>query len=171
MGFTEDELHILNEMIGSSDRAGAIVGAAFLEDKILTAISSRLVNDKNTIDKLFKPGKPIGTLSVKAELGYLMGIYSEATRDEILKVAWIRNRFAHWTEPVSFGLKIIERECHSLELPERFAASMIPDYKAPEFDSAGHPPGYWAKYRYAHFIDTMATLLYGAAKDIRMKIP
>jgi hypothetical protein len=158
----EKDFPLLSEMWGASERASAIVGAAFLEDRLTHCIASRLVDDTNCLKRLFKPAGPIGNFGVKADLGFLLGLYSEKTRDDIQRIAQVRNWFAHWAEPTTFGTREIRVECEKLGLMERFLEHV--GVKIPQ-GNPGLEPEEWAKFQYLRFVDTMAMFLDLAIKE------
>ena len=107
------------EMHNAPDRVSAILGVAFVEEKLTEAIKSRLLNDKDAASKLFKPSGPIGAYASKVELGYLLGLYKKETRNDLLILGEIRNSFAHWTKLIDFGSREIRPKCENLTLYER----------------------------------------------------
>ena len=86
---------IYAEIQGSSDRATAIVSTAFIEDRLQRAICRRLVDDERTIKKIIAPNGALSGFDNKIQLGYLLGVYIKDTRDNIMIVGQIRNKFAH----------------------------------------------------------------------------
>jgi DNA-binding MltR family transcriptional regulator len=115
----EKDKQLFQEMIGASDRAAAIVASSFLEDKLSEALVANLRPDTNVSKRLFKPTGPLAGLYNKADLAYLMGLISKPTCADVQTVAGIRNKFAHWAKPISFGHKEIQISCQSLGLHER----------------------------------------------------
>ena len=107
------------EMNHASDRTAAVTATAFLDDKLSDVITAYLRPDKDTIKRLLKPTGPMGALQNKADLAYLMGLYTEGTRDDIRRIADIRNKFAHWAKPVTFGHKVIREDVEKLGLQKR----------------------------------------------------
>jgi hypothetical protein len=93
---------IYAEIQGSSDRATAIVSTAFIEDRLQRAICRRLVDDERTIKKITAPNGALSGFDNKLQLGYLLGVYIKDTRDNIMIVGQIRNKFAHRTTIKSF---------------------------------------------------------------------
>ncbi len=154
----------LNEVFGASDRSAAIVGAAYLEDKLTDCIGSRLVDDKATCEKLFKPNKSIGNLGVKADLGFLLGLYGEETRDDILRIATMRNWFAHWSDHTTFATREVRVECEKLALMDRFFESIDPKMK-PDTRPDNCSAEEWARFLFMRFVDTMAMFLEGMSKE------
>ena len=78
-----------------------------------------MLDDKDTAHKLTKPSGPCGALGTKAELGYLLKLYSKESRDDLVHISFIRNSFAHWTKTIDFGSRDIRLKCEELTLFER----------------------------------------------------
>jgi DNA-binding MltR family transcriptional regulator len=102
-----------------SDRAGAIVACAYLEDALTRAILSKLKNDDLVSDRLFNPGKPMGTIGTKGSLGYLLGLYSKDGMKELETFGQIRNRFAHFHKPLDFTDQNIRSWVKSINVRQR----------------------------------------------------
>ena len=109
------DLHIAAEIDDAPDRICAILGLAYLDEKLTMALEGQLVKDKSTAKKLFRPNGPIGAFGTKAELGYMLGLYSVAVRDDLLVLAEIRNMFAHFTKLIDFGSRDIYKRCEALD--------------------------------------------------------
>lgn len=124
------DLPIAGEIHSASDRSAAIVATSWLDTKLTTAIKSRLLRDKNITDKLLRPGKPIGALGTKIDLGFLLNLYSSETRDDLERLSSIRNKFAHWDDPTTFGTREIRLLCEELTLPRR-VWGVIPSFEFP----------------------------------------
>ena len=153
------EAPIAAEIHGISDRASAIVATSYLDTKLTSAIKGQLVEDRDTLNKMFKPNGPLGPLGVKADIGFLLRIYSKETRNEIMTLAGIRNLFAHWEEPTTFGNRDIRLKCEVLTLPERVFGH-IPGHEAIKrpFDEAT------AKKQFIESVSIASTFLNHAAK-------
>ena len=91
-----------SEIHSSSDRACAIISAAFIEDRLQRAICRRLLDDDRTVKKITSPNGALSGFENKILLGYLLGVYNKETRDNLLVVGQIRNKFAHYTKIRSF---------------------------------------------------------------------
>jgi hypothetical protein len=68
----ETDLPVAKEIYAAPDRSAAILATSWLDEYLTMAISSKLLDDKDTANKLFKPSGPLGNLVPKAELGYLL---------------------------------------------------------------------------------------------------
>jgi hypothetical protein len=64
---------------GISDRAAVITSIAFLEGRLREAIETKLVDDEEARRRLLKPSGPVGSLTAKANLAYLLDIYDKGT--------------------------------------------------------------------------------------------
>jgi hypothetical protein len=115
----EVDLPIAKEIYAAPDRSAAILATSWLDEYLTVAIKTKLLDDKDTANKLLKPSGPLGNLVPKAELGYLLKLYGKETRDDLIHIAGIRNMFAHWTKTVDFGSRDIRQKCESLTLFDR----------------------------------------------------
>jgi DNA-binding MltR family transcriptional regulator len=86
---------LVEEMNGESDRAVAIVGAAWVEEALSDSIVSFLRAHEDSHRRLFKGNAPLGTFSSKIDLSRLLGIVSNAIWADLHRIRDIRNEFAH----------------------------------------------------------------------------
>jgi len=107
------------ELTSLSDRTAAIVAAAQVDDALSDFIRSRLLSDKDTTHKLFKPTGALGAFGTRADLAYLMGLINPEDRDDLYLIAEIRNRFAHWAKPASFADREISALCNKITILDR----------------------------------------------------
>jgi hypothetical protein len=115
----QDDLPIAQEIYPAPDRSAAILATSWLDEYLTAAIKSKLLEDKDTANKLLKPSGPLGAFATKAELGYLLGMYSKQSRDDLIHISGIRNIFAHWIKTVDFGSRDVRPKCESLTLFDR----------------------------------------------------
>ena len=88
-------LALVEEMNGESDRAVAIVGAAWVEEALSDAITSFLHSHQKSQDRLFGSNGPLSTLSAKIDLARMLGIVTDSIRSDLHVIRDIRNEFAH----------------------------------------------------------------------------
>jgi DNA-binding MltR family transcriptional regulator len=111
---------IWKELSGQSDRTAAVVSTALLEDTLSSAIRARFREDKEISHSLLKPGGPLGGLGPKANLGYLLSMYSIETLQDIKLIAEIRNKFAHRPYFTDFKTKEIRAVCGKITVLRRY---------------------------------------------------
>jgi hypothetical protein len=114
----------LAEVFGASERAGAIVAAAQVEDALASAIRGRLRELSDTQDDAVFDGAtaPLNTFSAKIELGFALGIYDQPVAEDLRAIKAIRNRFAHVIAARAFQDDQVARQCRKLHCPAFLAA-------------------------------------------------
>ncbi len=102
-----------DELSGESPRATAILGHSYLENLLKELLKKRLVKN----EPLFKD---IDNLNFKrcTNLCYLTGIITKKVRDDLIKINWIRNEFAHEITINNFNKKEIKDKCKGLFITE-----------------------------------------------------
>jgi hypothetical protein len=75
--------------------ATAILGGALLEETLTRTLSERLRNDTDALDKLTKPGGPMGFAAPKIDMLYMLGAIDRRAKNGMHGIAEIRNYFAH----------------------------------------------------------------------------
>jgi hypothetical protein len=95
-------LPIIKEINEAPDRSAAIVAVAFIEMRLTALIKQRMIDDAAVKDRLLGRDGAIGQFAVKADLGYLFGLYSEDVKDDLKTLANVRNAFAHQPDQVCF---------------------------------------------------------------------
>ena len=86
---------LAEELEGESERAAAIVGAAWVEDSLGGALASFLIPHAEAWKSLFSGSGPLATFSTKIDLACLVGMISEAIRSDLHSIRQVRNEFAH----------------------------------------------------------------------------
>ncbi len=111
--------HFLAEVFGASERAGAIVSAAQIEDTLAEAIKGRLREmNAGDIGVLFSGlASPLNSFHAKIHLGFALALYDQAVREDLQVVKDVRNRFAHHIPAKSFDDEIIKKLCEKLHYP------------------------------------------------------
>jgi hypothetical protein len=141
---TDDLLAIFREVSGVSERAGAIVIVAFIEDSLSQVIRRRLRPLTNREDGALFDGvqAPLNTLYAKIHFGYLLWLYGKAQKDDLLVVKDVRNKFAHETSARDFSHSEIVRLCAKLHYTSYEASSQRKpeqtDAKEQFHDAANH---------------------------------
>src|SRR5438874_1309573 len=82
-----------------TDRAAAIIGAAYVDMVLREAISERMAQrDHGVIELLFEDRGPLQPFGAKIQLGYALGIYALGIYQDLRAIKDIRNAFAHSAE-------------------------------------------------------------------------
>jgi hypothetical protein len=77
------------------DRIVGILAPALLDHRLTERLIMGFQPDAHVSSGMRKGVGPFGNFNTKINLGYLLGIYSEKVRNDLLKIQDIRNRFAH----------------------------------------------------------------------------
>ena len=111
------------ELNGASDRAAAILAAAYFEAKLHDAIMREFSIRNRDLsillesgEKIFKHNNPIKNFADKIEIAFALGLYSDEVRKNLHKIREIRNHFAHASMPITFEHDDISNKCRQLNL-------------------------------------------------------
>lgn len=112
----DENVRYHTELDGESDRAAAILAAAYFEDRLRDAIMTKFVDlNRKFRDKIFKGYGPLSTFSAKGDIAYALGLYDQKTRKGLHTVRKIRNRFAHASKPIEFDHDDLAAICRNLD--------------------------------------------------------
>lgn len=122
-----DLTRIIDELEKGPDRSAAIVAAAFVESAISDLISDRLTLNESPSQPQPQPqsrvrkellgvDRPLGSVSSRCKLAFLLGIISEDALNDLLIISEIRNKFAHFPENDSFSIDGIRDKCNNLKI-------------------------------------------------------
>lgn len=121
---TEEQLEdILDVPHDESDRACAVLGAAYLDFLLGKVLVRAMTRGEEVADRLlYKVDAPAGTLSARIGLAYGLGLIDEESRDDLHRIRDLRNDFAHDLETHSFSQNdSIRDRCKNLKRGTRFA--------------------------------------------------
>lgn len=112
---------LIKEMEDQTDRGVAIVGAAWVEEAMTTALESFLHSDPKSWNKLFTADGPVSNFSAKIDLCSLLGMINATIKSDLHIVRSIRNEFAHqivhrseYTK-LTFGSPHISDRCRAIK--------------------------------------------------------
>jgi Mannitol repressor len=133
-----------------TDRAVAIIGAAFVDLVLLEAITARLARrDAKLIKELFEDRGPLQPFGARIDLGYALGIYGKGVYQDLKTIKGIRNAFAHAAEDIDFSTADVSRQANALNLSNR----------AIQYE--GRPPPTTPRARYVHVVEMVTDCLLG----------
>jgi len=99
-----------------SDRACALMAAAFLDDQLRQLLEANLVQDKKVLVRILDQRGPLATFSSRIDMAYAMGLIGKRTLLDLNLLRKIRNEFAHTAEPLSFDSPKVSAWCSQLHL-------------------------------------------------------
>ncbi|WP_460104724.1 MltR family transcriptional regulator [Pseudomonas sp. S2_D10] len=101
-------------LASESDRAVALMAAAFLEDYLAQLISKKMLDNAKVRNEMYEHNGPLGTFSAKINTAYMFGLISQAVRNDLHLLRKIRNEFAHTAKPLEFTEHRIKSRCNEL---------------------------------------------------------
>src|ERR1700730_9248824 len=106
----------LKEIEEAPDRVAAIVGAALVEDALRWALNSFFLLQISDIEEreLFENDGVLSSFHAKILMGFALGLFGTAARNDLVRIKNIRNAFAHAPRPLSFDTPEIASECEKL---------------------------------------------------------
>ncbi len=107
------------EFQSRSDRASAIVGAAFLDGHLGHLLRSFFIDDPQAAENLLGVERPLGAFGARIRLCYALGLVSEDEYHDLQVILNVRNVFANEMRGVSFEDAEIKALCRSLRMPDR----------------------------------------------------
>ncbi len=116
----------LAEFQKETDRGGALVGAALLDNRLERLVLSHLVAGKVAEGLVIGRNAPLGSFSSRINASFAMGLITTEERQDLNIVRSIRNEFAHREHGVSFEDGTIAGLCTSLK--SRRPQQMIEDH-------------------------------------------
>lgn len=112
----------LIEDIKGPPRVVAIALGSLLENSLAIAIQRRMVVlDNETKARIFDSKGPCFDMSSKIDIGYSLGLYDKQSRNDLIIISRVRNRFAHKLTVRSFENREISSLLNKLISPKIYA--------------------------------------------------
>jgi DNA-binding MltR family transcriptional regulator len=105
----------LAEFQRESDRAAAVLGAAYLDDRLGVLLREKFVAVPAFVEELFRGQGGLSSFSAKISICYAVGLMTRGASHDLHIVRKIRNDFAHKPHGISFKTKEIANRVNSLE--------------------------------------------------------
>ncbi len=114
--YSEIFVQLTTEFKDESDRAVALLAAAYLDELLKDLIQTVMVIESEGIRKdLFKGGSaPLATFSSRILLSFCLGLISQDQKIDLNHIRSIRNDFAHQLLGRSFNSDTIANSCSGL---------------------------------------------------------
>lgn len=116
----EREAALIAELNGESERACAVVGAAWVEEALQSAIESVLHPHDDARRALFTGMGPLSAFAAKIDLACVFGFMTDSVRKDLHAIRRTRNDFAHviahqsTQAKLSFNSDFIRARCLAL---------------------------------------------------------
>jgi DNA-binding MltR family transcriptional regulator len=92
----------LAEFQNESDRAAAVLGRAYLDNRLGVLLREKFVGAPKFVEDLFHGQGGLSSFSAKISITYAIGLISKQAADDLHIVREIGNRFAHKLHGLSF---------------------------------------------------------------------
>lgn len=117
---SDEDRAATDELAALADRAAALVGTSILEGHLRDLLEDHLRDLKiasgETLHKrMFGGMGPLGSLSARINMGYMLNYYGEAAWRDLHIIRDIRNLFAHQTAIRSFTMDKVRGKCFNLK--------------------------------------------------------
>lgn len=109
-----------------TDRAVAIVGAAFVDLVLRDVISAKLLPDDKIMTELFENRGALQDFGSRVTLAYALRLCGSAAYHDLRSIKDIRNAFAHSAEAMDFRHQDVARLCGELWYPKTISISKRP---------------------------------------------
>ncbi len=121
-----DYAGFLEELQKQTDRAVAVLAAAFLDRLLEDLLAGFFIENEALNKKLFRDFGALGSTAAKIDLAYSLGHIGPDLHHDLEIVNGIRNKFAHEIHGLSFESNTIKHRCKNLKWDAKFRAA-IPD--------------------------------------------
>jgi len=113
----DDVLAVFREIEDHPPRSAAIVAGALVEDSLRWSMETRFINglaDEDLCGVFEGESAPLASFRAKIIMGYVLGMYGTAARNDLRAIKRIRNAFAHAPRSITFETPQIVDECRGL---------------------------------------------------------
>jgi DNA-binding MltR family transcriptional regulator len=104
---TEDLNEFLREFQRESDRAAAVLGAAYLDSRLEVLLREKFVAVPKFVEDLLGGQGGLSSFSARISICYAVGLMTRRASDDLHIVRRIRNYFAHQLHGISFKTRRI----------------------------------------------------------------
>jgi hypothetical protein len=112
----EDFDSFLAEFQRESDRAAAVLGAAYLDARLEALLRAKLVAVPKFVEELLTGQGGLASFSARISVCYAVGLISLNAAEDLHTIRRIRNDFAHKSHGVSFDTPSIRNRVDSLRI-------------------------------------------------------
>jgi hypothetical protein len=124
---TDGDFHAaFKEIQAAPDRVAAIVATAIVEDALRWALNSFFILQisENEERELFENNGLLSSFHAKILIGFALGLFGEAARNDLTRIKNIRNAFAHAPRSIGFETPEVENQCTNLRYVDTIAKNL-----------------------------------------------
>lgn len=118
-----------------TDRGAAIIGGSLVEHNLEKLLQARMRPDlsKNWKEELFEGRGALADFAPKIEVAFAFGLFGPETRNDLLQICGIRNKFAHEFEGPerTFDHRVIKAKIDAMGYIKRIAPPSSSDIQPP----------------------------------------
>lgn len=114
-----------------TDRAVAIVGAAYVDLVLRDAITARLLADEKLMNELFENRGPLQDFWARVQVAFALQIIGRGAYEDFRVIKNIRNAFAHSADALDFNQQDVAQLCERLWYPKEFPFNNRPEPTTP----------------------------------------
>jgi DNA-binding MltR family transcriptional regulator len=110
-------LELSNDFQEESDRAFAVLVAAYLDELLGELIAAAMKTDSDEVAKLlYRSGHgPLGSFSARINTAYCLGVVDDNQQRDLNLIRKVRNKFAHEISNISFERDDIASQCREMK--------------------------------------------------------
>ncbi len=112
---SEDTKKVYEVLNDESDLACVMIGTSYLAE-LLATILKVLFIETNVSEKILDPKRgAVGGFVTRADLAYCLGLIHKSAYQDLIKIAEIRNQFAHRHFALDFSETTVRKSCDELQ--------------------------------------------------------
>ena len=112
---SEDTQKVYNILNHESDLACVLIGASYLAELLASILKVSFI-ETSVSEKILDPQRgAVGGLATRADMAYCLALINKSAYQDIIKLADIRNLFAHKHIALDFGDASIRKACNELQ--------------------------------------------------------
>ena len=106
-GVGKDFNDFLAEFQSETDRAAAVLAAAYADELLKSLIEATFVDNSRYVKDLTRRGGPISSFSARISLAYAIALISKNDAADLHRLREIRNDFAHRLHGITFASQTV----------------------------------------------------------------
>ena len=112
---SEDTQKVYDVLNHEPDMPCVLIGTSYVAELLATLLKEHFIAS-SVVDRILDPQRgAIGGLATRADVAYCMGLIKKSAYQDLMKIAEIRNLFAHKHLALDFGDSTVREACEALE--------------------------------------------------------